>query len=247
MEGVHLQTPGSSSAALRLLVSLSGLGPGAPLADAVRLCDALDARRVPLTLLVGPRPHPEVAAFADARRRAGDTVLLRGTREAHDGGRPYRRLPVLEARLRLAGAIRSAEVLGLGVDGFAAPGWSVSDGTRRALAGAGLDLLLDDAGVHRLGPDGVPTAGVAGPVVRPGEPAPSFPAVRRARRRDPEPGMRHLTVDAATGTDALLAAVDGALADGVVPTAAAGLVGRVPRPRRPAGGSVDPELWSTTA
>ncbi len=36
-----------------LVVSLSGLGPGVPLADTVRLCDALDARRVPLTLLVG--------------------------------------------------------------------------------------------------------------------------------------------------------------------------------------------------
>ena len=232
---------------VHLLVSLSGLGPGAPLAAAVDCCDALDARRVPLTLLVGPRPHPEVAAFAAARRRAGDAVLLRGFRSVHDDARPYRRLPVLEARLRLAGATRSAEALGLEADGFAAPGWSVSDGTRRALAEAGLGVLLDDIGVHRLGPDGVPTAGAAGPVVRPGEAAPSFAGIRRGGRRRGEPGMRHLTVDVTIGTGALVAAVDLALADGAVPDVPAGLVGPGRRPRRPAGGTLDPELWSTTA
>jgi predicted deacetylase len=232
---------------VHLLVSLSGLGPGAPLAAAVACCDALDGRRVPLTLLVGPRPHPEVAAFAAARRRAGDAVLLRGFRSVHDDARPYRRLPVLEARLRLAGATRSAEALGLEVDGFAAPGWSVSDGTRRALAEAGLDLLLDDAGVHRLGVDGAPTAGVAGPVLRPGDPAPWFLSVARARRRPTAAALRHLTVDAAVGVEALVAAVDVALADGAVPAVPSGLVGRAHRPRRPAGGALDPELWSTTA
>jgi hypothetical protein len=225
-----------------LLVSASGLAPGAPLASAVRLCDALDARRVPLTLLVGPSPHPEVAAFAAARRRAGDTVLMRGTREAHDGGRPYRRLPVLEARLRLAGAMRSAEALDLGVDGFAAPGWSVSDGTRRALAEAGLDLLLDDTGVHRLGPDGTPTAGLAGPVVRPGVPAPVLAGLRR---RVVDPALRHLAGHVADG--ALVGAVDAALASGAVPAGVGDLVGRARRPRRSADGSVDPERWSTTA
>jgi hypothetical protein len=230
-----------------LLVSASGLVPGAPLAAAVRCCDALDARRVPVTLLVGPRPHPEVAAFAAARRRAGDTVLLHGTREAHDGGRPYRRLPVLEARLRLAGAMRSAEALGLEVDGFAAPGWSVSAGTRRALADAGLDVLLDDAGVHRLGPDGVPTAGVAAPVVRPGEPAPSLVRAARARRRPSGSALRHLTVDVAAGVEALVAAVDDALAAGAVPAVPFELVGRARRPRRAVGATLDPELWSTTA
>jgi uncharacterized protein len=229
---------------VQLLVSLSGLGPGAPLADTVRLCDLLDARRVPLTLLVGPRPHPEVAAYAAARRGAGDTVLLHGTREAHDGGRPYRRLPVLEARLRLAGALRSAEVLGLAVDGFAAPGWSVSDGTRRALAEAGLDLLLDDDGVHRLGPDGVPTAGVAGPVVRPGQPVSPVAGLRLGRRRPAEPTLRHLTVDVGSGVDALVEAVDDALAREAVPAVPAWLVGP---PRRRPGALVDDRLGAFRA
>ena len=64
----------------RLIVSVSGLGPGAPLTAAVALADALDARRVPATWLIGPQPHPEVAAWATARRRVGDAVLLHGTR-----------------------------------------------------------------------------------------------------------------------------------------------------------------------
>ncbi|MCD2186238.1 DUF2334 domain-containing protein [Actinomycetospora soli] len=230
----------------RLLVSVTGLAPGAPLAAAVALCDALDARRVPLTLLVGPRPHPEVATFAAARRRAGDAVLLHGFRSVHDDARPYRRLPVLEARLRLAGAARSAEALGLPVDGFAAPGWTVSAGTRVALAEAGLDLLVDDTGVHR---PGLPTAGLAGPVVEPGRPAAAGWRSRLARTRRPAVAaeLLHLTVDAGGRTaQPLLDAVDAALADGALPVSAVDAVGRR-RTRRPADGSVDPELWSTTA
>ena len=252
---------GSSSAPLRLLVSVTGLAPGAPLGAAVDLCDALDARRVPLTLLVGPRPHPEVTAFAAARRRAGDAVLLHGFRSAHvpliprgsasPGDRPYRRLPLLEARLRLAGASRSSEALGLAVDGFAAPGWAVSPGTRRALAETGLDLLVDDSGVHRLGPGGIPTTSLAGPAVEPGRPGrqgrpPLRARLARTRRPDPVAALLHLTLDAVRAPAALLDAVDAALAGGALPTPVAGLVGRRDT-RRTADGSVDPELWSTTA
>ncbi|GLZ51144.1 DUF2334 domain-containing protein [Actinomycetospora sp. NBRC 106378] len=227
----------------RLLVSVTGLAPGAPLGSAVALCDALDERRVPLTLLVGPRPHPEVAAFAAARRRAGDAVLLHGFRSVHDDARPYRRLPVLEARLRLAGAARSAEALGLPVDGFAAPGWTVSPGTRVALAEAGLDLLLDDGGVHRLG---VPTAGLAGPVVEAGRPTPTGWRSRLTRRPDAVADLLHLTVDASRSPRPLLDAVDAALVAGALPVPATEAVGRR-RTRRSADGSVDPEFWSTTA
>jgi uncharacterized protein len=71
--------------------------------------------------------------------------------------------------------------------------------------------------------------------------------VRRTRRRTPQPELRHLTVDVATGTGPLIAAVDEALAAGAVPAVPGGLVGRSARRRRSADGSVDPELWSTTA
>ena len=70
---------------MRLIVTVTGIEPGAPLDAATVLADELDARRVPLTLLVGPRPHPEVVAWAAARRRAGDAVLLHGTGAPGDG------------------------------------------------------------------------------------------------------------------------------------------------------------------
>lgn len=235
---------------MHLLVTVTGLAPGASLDAAVALADALDARRVPATLLAGPRPHPEVARFTAARRRAGDAVLLHGTRPVPDAGRPYRRLPAHEAGLRLAGALRSAEALGLGVDGFAAPGWICSDGMRRALAVAGLDLLLDADGVHRLAGDGTTAATVPGAVRLPGV-APA--RVRRAvlRRGAAPTALHHVTVDltdAASGAPrvALVDTVDAALAAGALPAAVTDLLGRpAPRPAPTVPG--DPERWSITA
>jgi uncharacterized protein len=204
----------------RLLVSVAGLAPGAALDAAVALADALDARRVPATLLAGARPHPEVVAWATSRRRVGDVVLLR--EEAP--GRPYRRLPAHEAGLRLTAALRAREALGLAVDGFAAPGWSVSAGTRAALAAAGLGLVLDDAGAHRLGGDGTVAASWRGPV--------GGPDVRRSRRRA-EPALRHLARGVHTDPRLAGALVDDALAAGATPLAAGELVPRR-TPRRPA-------------
>ncbi|MDD7940671.1 DUF2334 domain-containing protein [Actinomycetospora lutea] len=240
--------------AARLLVSVSGLAPGAPLDGAVALADALDARRVPATWLVGPRPHPEVAAWATARRRVGDVVLLHGTRPETGGGakrsgehtdrgaaapeardrRPYRRLPAHEAGLRLTAALRSRDALGLAVDGFAAPGWAVSAGTRAALAAADLGLLVDDAGVHRLGADGAPVRSWRGPVCG---------AEPRRRRGDPQ--LVHLALPVGAPLAAAGALVDAALADGATPLGAGELVPRRgPRRPRVAG---DPEHWSITA
>ena len=243
MADVHETTP-------RLLVTLSGLTPGAPLDAAVALADALDARRVPLVLLAGPRPHPEVAAWATARRRVGDAALLHGTRSEHGGGpgRPYRRLPAHEAGLRLTAALRTRDALGLAVDGFAAPGWSTSPGTRRALVAAGLGLCLDDAGVHRLGVGGATVRSWHGPVVTAVPTVPTVPTVaRRARpsRRRPEPGLRHLALDARTPVTAAGALVDEALAAGATPLATAELVPR--RAPRRTGADGDPEQWSITA
>ncbi|WP_433784214.1 hypothetical protein ACQPX6_28845 [Actinomycetospora sp. CA-101289] len=224
----------------RLLVSVSGLTPGAPLDAAVALADALDARRVPLTLLVGPQPHPEVAAWAGARRRAGDVALLHGTRVGQ-AGRPYRRLAAHEAGLRLTAALRARDALGPAVDGFAAPGWSTSPGTRGALVAAGVALCLDDTGLHRLGVGGATVRSWHGPVVT-GEPR---RASRRSLRRRPEPDLVHLALTATTPVTRAGALVDAALDGGATPLAASELVLRR-TPRRP-GAAGDPEQWSITA
>ncbi|MDD7919836.1 DUF2334 domain-containing protein [Actinomycetospora callitridis] len=226
----------------RLIVSVSGLGPGAPLTAAVALADALDARRVPATWLIGPQPHPEVAAWATARRRVGDAVLLHGTRTDLAAGRPYRRLPAHEAGLRLAAALRSRDALGLAVDGFAAPGWSTSDGTRTALAAAGVGLVLDDVGVHRLAAAGAVATSWRGPVTGPEAGAP-----RRGRptRRRTEPGLVHLALRAGTPAATAGALVDDALAGGATPLGAGELVGR--RSPRRTGAAGNPEDWSITA
>jgi predicted deacetylase len=230
----------------RLLVSVSGIVPGAPLDAAVALADALDARRVPLTLLVGPQPHPEVAAWAAARRRAGDVALLHGTSVDLPAGRPYRRLPAHEAGLRLAAALRVRDALGPAVDGFAAPGWSTSPGTRGALVAAGVGLCLDDTGVHRLGVGGATVRSWHGPVAT-GEPrrASRRALLTRSARRRPEPDLVHLALTATTPAPRAGALVDAALDRGATPLAAAELVARRV-PRRP-GAAGDPEQWSITA
>jgi len=245
---------------VRLLVTLAGLTPGAPLLGAVALADALDARRVPLTLLVGPRPHPEVADWTRARRRVGDALLLHGTRADPARGTPYRRLPEHEASLRLAGALRSAEALGLDVDGFAAPGWAASPGVRRARAAAGLDLGVDEDGVHRLDGRGVAAAACRGRVrsvtgrrawSQAARSRTATPHVRRGTGRPAEDGLVHLAV-LARGLPAptedptdVLDAVDAALAAGAIPASAASLRAPVPRGREPRHLG-DPESWSIT-
>lgn len=231
---------------MRLIVTVTGIEPGAPLDAATALADELDARRVPLTLLVGPRPHPEVVAWAAARRRAGDAALLHGTGAPGDG-----RLPAHEAGLRLAGALRARDALGLPVDGFAAPGWAVSAGLRRALGAAttgGVSVLVDADGVHRLDAGGVARGSCAGPVVAPEAPVrrPAWPS--RARRRHDRPvldaPLRHVSA-AAAGGPRFLEAIDAALAAGALPTAPGALVPARPTTRRDGGGH--PELWSMTA
>lgn len=229
------------------MVTLDAIDPGTPLDAARRLADELDARRVPLTLLVGPRPHPEVALWAAARRRAGDAALLHGT------GDPRRtdRSPAHEAGLRLAGALRSRDALGLPVDGFAAPGWTVAKGVRQALPAASpvLSLLVDADGVHRLTADATATGSCRGAVTHPGRPAtrPSR-AVRlgAAYRRERAAGtLVHLTTAANRDHAALLAAVDAALDAGAVPATPAALVRAGRAVRRDRGH--DPEHWSITA
>lgn len=232
-------------------MTLSGIEPGAPLGAATVLADELDARRVPLTLLVGPRPHPEVAAWAAARRRAGDAVLLHGVGEPARG----RRLPEHEAGLRLAGAVRVRDALGLPVDGYAGPGWDTPAATRRALGAvalAELAVLVDADGVHRLATDGTPAGSCAGPVRSPDAPvARPLPERLRSVRRRARAGAAELVHVTGTASPArpalpgLLAEVDAALDAGALPGVPAALVPSRRSARRGAGR--DPELWSITA
>ncbi len=229
------------------MVTVSGLVPGASLDAALGLADALDARRIPLTLLVGPRPHPEVAAWAAARRRVGDAVLLHGTGDGTGTPHADRRLPAHEAGLRLAAALRARDALGPAVDGFAAPGWALSPGMRTALAAAGLALYVDDDGVHRPATSGehagrgTTAASCRGPVTGPGAPI----SRRALRRRAVAPDLVHLALSAPRDADVAGGLVDRALALGATPAAATDLLARTPRVRRPV--ARDPEHWSITA
>lgn len=129
---------------------------GAPtLAAVVEFCDHLDARRVPVSLLVAPRlkggyrleADPETVGWIGSRRAGGDAVVLHGYDEAATKRRrsEFATLPAHEANLRLIGADRVLEGVGLRTRLFAAPGWVISPGTRRALPRNGFRLL---AGLH---------------------------------------------------------------------------------------------------
>jgi hypothetical protein len=168
-------------------------------------------------------------------------VLLHGTREVAETAAPYRRLLAHEAGLRLAGALRARDALGPAVDGFAAPGWAVSPGTRAALAAAGVLLCVDDEGAHRLAATGEHAASRRGPVTGPGA-----PHSRRPRRfGGPGPDLVHLTLCVPRDAHVAGGLVDRALAAGATPAAATDLLARAAPSRRP--GTPDPEQWSITA
>ena len=185
----------------RLIVSVSGLGPGAPLTAAVALADALDARRVPATLAGRPAAPPRGRGLGHRPAPGG----RRGAAARHaDRGRvpdvPTAGCPRTRPGLRLAAALRSRDALGLAVDGFAAPGWSTSAGTRSALAAAGVGLVLDDAGRAPPRPPAArrpPRGAAPWPARGPGAPRRGRPARRRAgaRPRPPRAARRHARGD----------------------------------------------------
>ena len=116
-------------------------------------CDTLDARAVPLSLLVAPRQKdgyrldsdPHTVEWLAGRRRGGDAVVLHGFDAAATKKRrgEFAGLPAHEANLRLMGADRVLEHVGLRTRLFAAPGWTVSSGTAFALPRNGFRLLAD--------------------------------------------------------------------------------------------------------
>ncbi|MEB3048202.1 DUF2334 domain-containing protein [Mycolicibacter sp. MYC123] len=138
----------------QLIVSVSGI-EARSCADAEAFCAQLDARGVPVSLLVAPRLGADYRLDRDAgtsdwlrqRRAGGAAIVLHGFDEAATKKRrgEFATLPAHEANLRLLGADRVLEHLGLRTRLFAAPGWTVSAGTVTALPRNGFRLL---AGLH---------------------------------------------------------------------------------------------------
>jgi predicted deacetylase len=143
----------------RLVVSLSGIG-ARTLHRCAELAGELDRRGVLLSLLFAPRvggqeQSPAVVDWVRQRRVRGDALLLHGF-DYVEGRRLIARrtefgaFPAHEAGLRLTAANRLMERLGLAVDSFAAPRWTVSDGTLKALRQHGFALCAGSTAVHDL-------------------------------------------------------------------------------------------------
>ncbi|MPZ67231.1 MAG: DUF2334 domain-containing protein [Pseudonocardiaceae bacterium] len=231
----------------RLIVSLSGIRPST-LDAATTLGGELDARNVPLSLLVVPRT-PGPVEWLRHRRRAGDAVLLHGYDHTADPIGPWgsrtvvrigRRaefaaLPAHEAGLRLLAGATLLERLGLATDAFAPPRWLASLGTLRALTIRGFAVCADATAVRDLRSGAVHWGRVMGfgNLGEQAEPwwcrALVLGAARTARRG----GMVRLAVDAADlarpGRRAtLLDAVDLALHHGAQPQTYADVVRQAP-------------------
>ena len=143
----------------QLIVSISHVSERT-LPDIAAFCAELDARGVPSSFLVAPRlkggyrldgDEPTVDWLAD-RREGGDAIVLHGFDEAATKQRrsEFATLPAHEANLRLMGADRVLEHLGLRTRLFAAPSWTVSQGTVTALPRNGFRLLAGYTSVTDL-------------------------------------------------------------------------------------------------
>lgn len=216
----------------QLLVSLSGIH-STTLDDCVALTAELDARRVPVSLLVVPKNPGGGAAvrWLRHRRGQGDAVLMHGFDHTADPigswgtytvaslrrRAEFAALPAHEAGLRLHAANILLERLDLHTDGFVPPRWLASPGTLRALEQRGYRVCADATAVHELRLSQVHRGRVLG--LAPGERADPLRcramvlgAARTARRG----GLVRIAVDAADlarggRRSALLDAVDIAL------------------------------------
>ena len=143
----------------KLIVSVSGISERT-LADVEAFCGQMDARKVPISLLVAPRlgndyrldRDPRTVEWLTDRRSGGDAIVLHGYDDAATKKRrgEFAILRAHEANLRLMAADRVLEHLGLRTRLFAAPGWVVSPGVVNALPGNGFRLLADLHGVTDL-------------------------------------------------------------------------------------------------
>ena len=136
----------------KLIVSVSGISERT-LDDVAAFCGKMDARAVPVSLLVAPRlkggyrldRDPRTVEWLADRRSAGDAILLNGYDDAATKKRrgEFATLPAHEANLRLMAADRVLEHLGLRTRLFAPPRWTASPGTVMALPRNGFRLLAD--------------------------------------------------------------------------------------------------------
>jgi predicted deacetylase len=142
-----------------LIVSVSGICERT-LDDVTEFCERMNARAVPVSLLVAPRlkggyrldRDPATVEWLAGRRSAGDAILLNGYDDAATKKRrgEFATLPAHEANLRLMAADRVLEHLGLRTRLFAPPRWTVSPGTINALPHNGFRLLADLHGITDL-------------------------------------------------------------------------------------------------
>lgn len=151
----------------RIAVSLSGLSDAASLERGRELATALDARDVPLTHLFRPAAAPaELVAWIHLRRAGGDALALHGYDHTVVPGLGRRAefagLPRHEAGLRLTAARRALTASGLRTDVFVPPRWLASEGTVEALAEQGFRVLADENGVRDLATGAVERARVLG-------------------------------------------------------------------------------------
>jgi predicted deacetylase len=133
-----------------LIVSISGI-KDRTLADVDAFRAELVARHVPVSFLVAPRMKggyqldrdAETVRWLTDRRAEGDAIVLHGYDAAITKKRrgEFATLQAHEANLRLMGADRVLEHLGLRTRLFAAPGWTVSQGAVAALPRNGFRLL----------------------------------------------------------------------------------------------------------
>jgi hypothetical protein len=218
----------------QLIVSLAGIR-ATTLDDCAALTADLDARRVPLSLLVVPRNPGGGAAvyWLRARRDQGDAVLAHGydhTADPLGSWGPYtltrvgRRaefaaLPAHEAGLRLHAAHILLDRMGLGTDAFAPPRWLASPGTLQALRTCGYRMCADATAVRELVANQVHRGrvlGFGGLGVAHGERAWCRAVVLGAARTARRGGLVRIAVDSADlarsgRRSALLDAVDIAL------------------------------------
>jgi len=142
-----------------LIVSISGI-KDRTLADVAGFRAELADRGVPASFLVAPRLKNGYRLDRDAqtvewltkRRVDGDAVVLHGYDEAVTKKLrgEFATLQAHEANLRLMGADRVLEHLALRTRLFAAPGWTVSQGTVTALPCNGFRLVADLGGMTDL-------------------------------------------------------------------------------------------------